>query len=120
MTGVVDVLAAAAEVAAVCGKRGWRYRFIGGVAVPRWGNPRFTVDVDLTLITGYGGEEAFIDALRAELTGCAAERELAVGFSVPFDARLISARTRGNMRVWTALKTELEALCVPCHSIYPF
>jgi hypothetical protein len=33
---------------------------------------------------------------------------------------LISARTRGNMRVWTALKTELEALCVPCHSIYPF
>ena len=36
---------------------------IGGVAVQRWGEPRQTRDVDLTLLTGLGGEEAFVDPL---------------------------------------------------------
>jgi hypothetical protein len=31
--------------------------------VLRWGEPRETVDVDLTLLTGFGGEDPFIDAL---------------------------------------------------------
>ena len=29
----------------------------------RWGEPRLTVDVDLTLLTGFGNEEPFIQAL---------------------------------------------------------
>jgi len=37
--------------------------FIGGIAVQRWGEPRFTADADLTLLTGVGGEEKFIDPL---------------------------------------------------------
>ncbi len=44
-------------------ERGWRFCFIGGLAVLRWGEPRMTVDADLTLFTGFGGEEPFIDAL---------------------------------------------------------
>jgi hypothetical protein len=45
--------------------KGWRFCFIGGIAVQRWGEPRFTADADLTLLTGFGGEESFIDALCA-------------------------------------------------------
>jgi hypothetical protein len=43
------ILAAAGEIQAFCQKQGWRFCFIGGVAVQRWGEPRLTQDVDLTL-----------------------------------------------------------------------
>jgi hypothetical protein len=42
-------------------KQGWRFCIIGGLALLRWGQPRFTQDVDVTLITGFGGENDFID-----------------------------------------------------------
>lgn len=41
---------------------------IGGVAVQRWGDPRQTRDVDLTLLTGLGGEEAFVDPILEHYT----------------------------------------------------
>ncbi len=58
-----EVIRAAAEVQALCVANEWRFCFIGGLAVLRWGEPRETVDVDLTLLTGFGGEGPFIDAI---------------------------------------------------------
>jgi hypothetical protein len=60
---VTGVIQAAAELQRVCQAQGWRYCFIGGLALLRWGEPRETVDVDLTLLTGFGGERSFIDVL---------------------------------------------------------
>jgi hypothetical protein len=60
---VTALIRAAADLQAVCEARGWRYCFIGGIAVLRWGEPRETIDVDLTLLTGFTGEAAFIDEL---------------------------------------------------------
>ncbi|HET7292514.1 MAG TPA: hypothetical protein VFM88_08825 [Vicinamibacteria bacterium] len=57
------VYAAALELQGFCRQRGWRFSFIGGIAVQRWGEPRLTVDADLTLLTGFGGEELYVDAL---------------------------------------------------------
>lgn len=37
--------------------RGWRFCFIGGIAVLRWGQPRFTRDVDITLLCPFGSED---------------------------------------------------------------
>ena len=37
--------------------------FIGGVAVQHWGEPRLTRDIDISLLTGFGGEERFVDLL---------------------------------------------------------
>jgi hypothetical protein len=54
------VIRAAAELQALCESQGWRYCFIGGLAVLRWGEARETVDVDLTLLTGFGNEGPFI------------------------------------------------------------
>jgi predicted nucleotidyltransferase len=41
----------------------WRYCFIGGIALQRWGEPRLTRDIDITIITGIGEEETYIDLL---------------------------------------------------------
>ncbi len=57
------IIQAAAELQGFCDAAGWRFCFIGGIAVQRWGEPRLTQDADLTIITGFGGEHAFIDAL---------------------------------------------------------
>jgi len=39
---------------------------IGGLALQRWGEPRETIDVDLTLLTGFGDEAPFIQTLLAQ------------------------------------------------------
>jgi hypothetical protein len=59
------ILQAALELQAFCQARSWRFCFIGGIVLPRWGEPRTTADADLTLLTGFGGEEVFVDALLA-------------------------------------------------------
>ena len=59
------ILAAACELEDFCRARTWRFCFIGGIAVQRWGEPRFTADADLTLLTGFGQEETFIEPLCA-------------------------------------------------------
>lgn len=41
----------------------WKFCFIGGLALQRWGKPRLTNDIDLTLLTGFGAEDKFLDAL---------------------------------------------------------
>ncbi|MGH3720008.1 MAG: hypothetical protein ACRDRI_14445 [Pseudonocardiaceae bacterium] len=58
------ILEAAAEVGGLCRKRSFRYCFIGGLAVLRWGEPRLTRDVDLTVIAGFGTEETVVDLPR--------------------------------------------------------
>lgn len=58
-----EVIKAAAELQALCEAQGWKFCFIGGLAVLRWGEPRETVDVDLTLLTGFSGEDHFIELL---------------------------------------------------------
>jgi predicted nucleotidyltransferase len=45
----------------LCDAHGWSFCIIGGVAVQHWGEPRFTKDVDITVLTGFGGEEKIVD-----------------------------------------------------------
>jgi hypothetical protein len=59
----IDLLEAARDVQEFCDGHGWRWCFIGGLAVLRWGESRVTRDIDLTLLTGYGDERGFIDVL---------------------------------------------------------
>lgn len=39
-----EVIRAAAEVQSFCESRSWRFCFIGGLALQRWGEPRETID----------------------------------------------------------------------------
>jgi hypothetical protein len=60
---VIEVIQAAAELQSFCESQGWRFCVIGGLALQRWGEPRETADVDLTLLAGFGGEEPFVHKL---------------------------------------------------------
>lgn len=73
------IFEAACEVEIVCHAAKFAFCFIGGLAVQRWGQPRMTADVDLTLITGFGAEEPFVDALLHSFRGRIADaREFAL------------------------------------------
>ena len=47
----------------------WRFCIIGGLAVVRWGQPRATQDVDVSLLTDFGKEEDYVDALLRRFEG---------------------------------------------------
>jgi hypothetical protein len=63
---VNEVLKAAQDIQRFCENNRWKFCVIGGLALIRWGEPRETVDVDLSVLTGFGGEEPFIEALLAK------------------------------------------------------
>jgi hypothetical protein len=62
---VNPIFETALEVQRFCRSRRWRFSFIGAIAVQRWGEPRLTQDVDLTVLSGFGPEAEFVDALLA-------------------------------------------------------
>ena len=59
------LFAAAAEIQDYLQNAGEQFCFIGAVALQRWGEPRFTRDVDLTLLCAYGSEQQAADRLLA-------------------------------------------------------
>lgn len=60
------VLGAALEAQRVLAAAGERFCIIGGLALQRWGRPRATLDVDLTLLCPFGAEAAAADRLLAQ------------------------------------------------------
>lgn len=54
---------AAGEICTFMSDRQWKFCIIGGLAVQQWGEPRTTLDADLTLLTGWGEEERYVRAL---------------------------------------------------------
>ncbi len=62
------LLRAGAALEQVLAAHHWRYCFIGGIANYRWGTPRLTNDLDLTLLTGFGEEAKYVDVLLQEFT----------------------------------------------------
>jgi hypothetical protein len=85
---VNPIFAAALELQGACETRGWHFCFIGAIAVQRWGEPRLTEDADLTLLTGFGGEPAFADALLGQFAG---RRDDARDFALRYRVVLLRA-----------------------------
>ena len=54
---------AAQEIVSFLQAQGWSCCLVGGMAVPRWGEPRATADVDVCLFTGLGDETSFIEPI---------------------------------------------------------
>ena len=98
MKGMGGLIAAAQEIQKLCASQRWQFCFIGGLAVQRWGSPRFTQDVDLTLLTGFGNEESFVDVLLSQLKArTSGAREFALRH------RVLLARTATGIDVDIAL-----------------
>jgi hypothetical protein len=66
---VNPIFAAALEIQEFCRGRGWGFCIIGALAVQRWGEPRLTQDVDVTVVTGFGAEAAYVDTLLGRFEG---------------------------------------------------
>ena len=93
---------AAGEIFTFFEQQGWRSCLIGGMAVLRWGRPRATQDVDVSLFTDFGNEATFVDSILAHFprrTPDARERALEqVGIDValaafPFEDEVIHRAT---------------------------
>lgn len=111
-----EVIRAAAELQAVCEREGWRFCFIGGLAVVRWGEPRETVDVDLTLLTGFGGEDRFITALVSRF-----EARIPAAEAFARDNRVLLLRTDSGVGLDIALGgLPFEAAAVERSSLFTF
>jgi hypothetical protein len=93
-----EVFRAAAELQALCESQRWRFCFIGGLAVLRWGEPRETVDVDLTLLTGFGGEEQFVRTLLTHY-----EPRIADALDFALSRRVLLVRARSGVGLDIAL-----------------
>lgn len=92
------LLTAAAEIQSFLRLADERFCFIGGLASQRWGEPRLTRDVDLTLLCPFGAEGKAADRLLGSFAGRVPQaREFAIqnrvvllrsGTGVPIDVAL--------------------------------
>ena len=64
-----DLFLLADEIQSFCQVRGWRFCFIGGIALQRWGEPRLTGDAGLTILAGLGREADYIEELCGAFAG---------------------------------------------------
>lgn len=60
------IFEAAQDIQNFFDENAWQFCFIGGIALQRWAKPRLTNDADLTLLTGFGSEDVFIDKILAK------------------------------------------------------
>ena len=88
------IFSAALEVQTFCRGNDWHFCFIGAVAVHRWGEPRLTLDVDLTLLTGFGSEDVYIDALLEHFVG---RRDDTRDFALTY--RVLLLRSEGGIPI---------------------
>lgn len=58
-----ELVAQALELQILLERQGRGFCFIGGLATQHWGEPHLTRDMNVTSLTGFGGEETFIDIL---------------------------------------------------------
>lgn len=64
-----DLFLLANEIQSFCQVRGWRFCFVGGIALQRWGEPRLTANIDLTILTGFGPEAQYVEELCSTFAG---------------------------------------------------
>jgi hypothetical protein len=62
------IFESALEIQNFFDENGWRFCFIGGVALQRWAIPRLTNDADLTLLTGFGSESDYVEKILQKFT----------------------------------------------------
>ena len=85
---MTSLIAAAREVLDWMHHGEWRCCVIGGLAVQRWGEPRLTQDVDLTVLVDLGAEGRFVDAVLARFPGRRAD---ARAFALTYRVLLVQA-----------------------------
>ena len=111
-----EVIRAAAELQTICQSQDWQFCFIGGLALQRWGEPRETVDVDLTLFAGFGQEREFCDVLLEHFEGRISDAALFAQ-----QRRVLLLRSRAGVGLDVALAAlPFEALVIQRSSYFDY
>jgi len=124
---VIELVHAASDVQTFCLRQNWRFCFIGGLAVQYWAEARVTRDVDLTLLTGFGSEQPFIEALllrfkaRREDAATFALRnrvlllqtEKGIGIDVALGGLPVEESIVSRARDWEVLPNHPLRICTP-------
>lgn len=111
-----DVIQAASELQGFFLRRNWRFCIIGGLALQRWGEPRETVDVDVTLLTGFGSEELFVQDLLTHY-----ESRIADAGSFAMRNRVLLLRAQSGVGLDVALGAlPFEEQCIARATEFPF
>lgn len=110
------VIGAAWEAQQKLSRGGFRFCFIGGLALQRWGEPRYTQDVDLTLLCPFGEELALgrtlVELFQPRFDG-------AVEFAV--SSRVLLARATDGTPLDIAFGAiDFELHCVARASVFDF
>lgn len=113
---MTELLAAAKEVFEWLAAHGIRGCLIGALVVQRWGEPRLTHDVDLTVLAEIGSEERIIDIC---LDGFRARLDDARAFALQH--RVVLLYASNGVQVDLALgATSFEAECIRRATPYEF
>lgn len=113
---VIPVFEAAREVQDFLRSSGREFCFIGGVALQRWGQPRFTRDVDLTLLCPLGSEAETIDLVLDKFSA-----RISGAKSFALKNRVILAQTATGIPIDVALGAlDFEQRCVKRASNFDF
>lgn len=108
MTEVVPLIAAAAEVDRVLREERIAYCIIGGLAVYRWGEPRFTQDVDFSVLCPVGEVPVVLARLAGRLAPRFPDSEAFARQSFVY-----LARSAGGLPIDIALgASEYEHRCI--------
>ncbi len=91
------------------------YAIIGGLAVQYWGEPRFTRDVDVTILVPVGSEEKVLSKLLETFTA-----RIADPLTFALENRVLLVRTEAGCDVDISLgiagyEEEVSGGCFPCN-----
>ena len=89
---------AGARVQRLFEQHNWAFCFIGGIANFRWGTPRLTNHLDLTLLARFGNEAAYAGALLAEF-----DSRIAGAMEFAMQNRVLLLRTPDGFGIDVAL-----------------
>jgi len=95
---MIDLAKAAQDLQQFLDMKSWRNCIIGGLALQRWGQQRLTKDVDITLLTGFGGEEQYVDELLRQY-----ESRVPDGRAFFISRRVVLVKTVGGIGIDIAL-----------------
>lgn len=113
---VTPVFDAAREVQEFLLQSGSEFCFIGGIALQRWGEPRYTRDVDLTLLCPLGSEGPVIEDVLGRFAGRILDAR-----AFALRNRVILARNAAGVPIDVALGTlPFERHCVDRASKFNF
>ncbi len=116
MSAPAGLIGAAWEAQEQLSRAGFRFCFIGGLALLRWGEPRYTQDIDLSVLCPYGEELAAARRL-AQLF----QPRFAGAIEFTLESRVFLARTADGTPVDIALGAiDFELRCIERASAFDF